>query len=98
MNSAIEGGCLCGGLRFRLTQRPSGTNDCHCIDCRRSSGAPFVTWGCVARAQLAIAKGTVRKISHAGRVRSFAACCGTHVFFEDAPDSETLDVTIASLD
>jgi hypothetical protein len=45
-----------------------------------------------------IAKGEVRKISHAGRVRSFAACCGTPLFFEDAPESETVDVTIASLD
>ena len=98
MNSAIEGGCLCGGLRYRLGKQPTGRNDCHCIDCRRSSGAPFVTWGSVDRDQLVIAKGEVRKIPHAGRVRSFAACCGTHVFFEEAPDSKTVDVTIASLD
>jgi hypothetical protein len=77
---------------------PTGTNDCHCIDCRRSSGAPFVTWGNVPRAQLKMLAGQVRKVPHANRVRSFAACCGTHLFFEDAPDADNVDVAIATLD
>jgi hypothetical protein len=98
MNSFIEGGCLCGGVRYRLEQIPTQTNDCHCIDCRRSSGAPFVTWGTVDRANLGILSGQLRKIPHANRVRTFASCCGTHLFFEDAPDAETIDVAIASLD
>ena len=98
MNPVIEGGCLCGGVRYRLGEVPTGVNDCHCIDCRRSSGAPFVTWGNVDRAALTLLKGTLRKIPHANRVRSFAACCGTHLFFEDAPNTSNVDVTIASLD
>ena len=32
------------------------------------------------------------------RIRSFAACCGTHLFFEDTKDSDMNDVTVASLD
>ena len=39
-----------------------------------------------------------RKVAHSGRIRSFATCCGTHLFFEKSSDSETIDVTIASLD
>jgi len=38
------------------------------------------------------------RIGFRDRIRSFAACCGTHLFFEEAKDSETIDVTIASLD
>jgi hypothetical protein len=52
----------------------------------------------VPREDLAVIKGEPRKIVHANRIRSFAACCGTHLFFEDAKDSATIDVTIASLD
>ena len=26
--------------------------DCHCIDCRRSAGAPYVQWGSVPREDL----------------------------------------------
>jgi len=81
-----------------LKSRPFALIDCHCIDCRRSAGAPYVTWGSVPRKDLVVTKGEPRKITYANRIRSFAACCGTHLFFEDTKDSETIDVTIASLD
>ena len=92
------GGCLCGGTRYVLRRAPSAGGDCHCIDCRRSAGASYVTWGSVPRQDLRITKGEPRKVAYAGRIRGFAACCGTHLFVEDKPDSETIDVTIASLD
>jgi hypothetical protein len=72
--------------------------DCHCIDCRRSAGAPYVQWGSVRREDLVVTKGEPRKVACANRIRSFAACCGTHLFFEDNKDSDTIDFTIASLD
>ena len=81
-----------------LKSRPFALIDCHCIDCRRSAGAPYVTWGSVPRADLVVTRGEPRKVAHANRIRSFAACCGTHLFFEDTKDSEMIDVTIASLD
>ena len=43
-------------------------------------------------------KGEPRKIPYANRIRSFAACCGTHLFFEDSKGSDAIDFTIASLD
>jgi len=94
----ITGGCVCGGTRYVLKSRPIALVDCHCIDCRRSAGAPYVQWGSVPRKDLVVTKGEPRKIAYANRIRSFAACCGTHLFFEDAKDSDTIDFTIASLD
>jgi hypothetical protein len=94
----ITGGCVCGGTRYVLKTRPFALVDCHCIDCRRSAGAPHLAWGSVPRQDLVVTKGVPRKIPYANRIRSFAACCGTHLFFEDAKDSEAIDVTIASLD
>jgi hypothetical protein len=81
-----------------LKSRPVALVDCHCIDCRRSAGAPYVQWGSVLRKDLVVTKGEPRKIPYANRIRSFAACCGTHLFFEDSKDSDTIDFTIASLD
>ena len=94
----FTGGCVCGGTRYVLKGRLFALIDCHCIDCRRSAGASYVTWGSVPREDLVVTKGEPRKIAHANRIRSFAACCGTHLFFEDAKDSDAIDVTIASLD
>ena len=98
MNVSIEGGCLCGGVRYRLRAEPTQLSDCHCIDCRRASAAPFVTWGALSREDIEILSGELRKVSHAGRLRSFAACCGSPLFFQDDQASASIDVTIASLD
>ena len=94
----VQGGCLCGGFRFALRRGPGSLGDCHCIDCRRSSGAPYVTWGTVQRDDFEVLKGALRRISHAGRIRGFAACCGTHVLFEETAVAPTVDVAIATLD
>jgi hypothetical protein len=45
-----------------------------------------------------LGRGELRVVRHADRVRSFAACCGTPLFFAEADDSPTVDFTIASLD
>jgi hypothetical protein len=94
----ITGGCVCGRTRYALLSAPVRLCDCHCIDCRRSSGAPFVTWGSVYPEHLRMIRGTVREVPHAERLRSFAACCGTHLFFRESATAEWIDVTIASLD
>src|SRR5205823_14842707 len=93
----LPGGCLCGGTRYVLKSRPFALIDCHCIDCRRSAGGPYVEWGSGPRQDLVVTKGEARKIAYADRIRSFAACCGAHLLFEDSNDSEGVDVTIASL-
>lgn len=98
MKTSLEGGCLCGGTRYRLLTRPTELGDCHCIDCRRASAAPFVTWGTVARNEMELLRGELRHVRHTDRVRSFAACCGTPLFFAEASDSPTIDFTVASLD
>jgi hypothetical protein len=98
MKAPIEGGCLCGGVRYRLHTAPAKISNCHCIDCRRASAAPFVTWGAVQREAIEILSGELRKVHYAGRLRSFAACCGTPLFFQDDATSLSIDITIASLD
>ena len=96
--TSIEGGCLCGGMRYRLRAEPVRISDCHCVDCRRGSAAAFVTWGVVRRSDVEILSGELRKVRYADRLRSFAACCGTPLFFQENEDAQTIDVTIASLD
>ncbi len=98
MNDVIEGGCLCGKTRYRLREKPVRISNCHCIDCRRGSGAAVVTWGVVRPNEVEMLAGELRKVRHAERLRSFAVCCGTPLFFQEDEASATIDVTIASLD
>lgn len=37
-----EGGCACGTIRFTLTASPLIVHACHCRDCQRLTGGPFV--------------------------------------------------------
>ncbi|MGH8092327.1 MAG: GFA family protein [Chthoniobacterales bacterium] len=98
MPGTVEGGCLCGTVRFRLHATPKRGSDCHCEDCRRASAAPYVTWCSVPSKAIEVLSGEFLRVSHAGRLRSFAACCCTPLFFQDEVNSEWIDVTVASLD
>lgn len=37
-----EGGCACGGVRYRLTSDPLFVHCCHCLNCQRQTGSAFV--------------------------------------------------------
>jgi hypothetical protein len=98
MSIAMNGGCLCGTTRYQLTGSPKQTSICHCVDCRRASAAPFVAWAGFHKENIALLSGELMQVRHAGRIRSFARCCGTPIFFQDEEDSEWIDVTICSMD
>lgn len=38
-DQGFSGGCLCGAVRYRSTAGPQVVGQCHCVDCRKSSGA-----------------------------------------------------------
>ena len=37
----LEGGCVCGAVRYRLTAPPLIVHACHCRDCQRLTGSAF---------------------------------------------------------
>ncbi|GAB1262110.1 GFA family protein [Aurantivibrio plasticivorans] len=41
-NMQKQGGCTCGAVRFSIKQSPMIVHACHCLDCQKASGAPFV--------------------------------------------------------
>jgi hypothetical protein len=41
----IQGGCLCGGIRYEIDGPLSEVSNCHCSMCRRFHGAAFATYG-----------------------------------------------------
>jgi hypothetical protein len=54
--------------------------------------------GVVKRENFEVVSGKLRTVRHGGKLRSFAACCGTHLLFQDDENSESVEVTISSLD
>jgi hypothetical protein len=42
MATALEGGCSCGVVRYRLASEPLIVHCCHCLNCQRQTGSAFV--------------------------------------------------------
>lgn len=95
----IEGGCFCGQVRYRIEDGDYPAAHCHCTMCRRTSGAPFVTWLVVPKDKFAYTAGTPTKLRSSDRGRRFfCSSCGTPVtcIVDEHPDN--VDVTLGSLD
>jgi hypothetical protein len=99
MQQKLEGGCLCGAIRYRFEAAPHHVAHCHCSQCRRAAGAPVVTWATLRDKDVTILAGEAawfRSSDHARR--GFCARCGTPLFFLSTRYPGLIDVTAASLD
>jgi hypothetical protein len=95
----LRGGCFCGDIRYEADGTPFNESNCHCSICRRTTGAPFVTWFSVARPAFRLVSGTpVRFNSTDKGTRGFCRRCGTQLTFEHRDSPDEIDVTTASLD
>ena len=94
-----EGGCFCGALRYSAAGEPRVVTHCHCLHCRRTSAAAFVTWAEFPADRFAWTRGHPASFeSRAGITRTFCAACGTPITYRSASTPEALDLTVCSLD
>ena len=96
---AYEGGCLCGAVRYRIDGEPLSAGYCYCRICQRAAGAPVVAWVAFHRGGFRFVRGAPHAVKASERAtRRFCGDCGTALTFEYSADTQTIDVTIASLD
>ena len=99
----IEGGCVCGAVRYRLTAPPLSAYNCHCRDCQKMSGGTHSMSMPVSRTALEHMSGTLvsyDKPSDSGRVVRMMACsyCGTKLWNEPLAAPALLVVKPGTLD
>jgi hypothetical protein len=96
----LTGQCLCGAIRYQLTGEPRHVAVCHCRDCRRSAGAPMVSWAMFPESALTLLQGQPKTINSSGSaMRSFCPDCGTGLFYRNAVNLPCIvDVQSATLD
>jgi hypothetical protein len=93
-----HGGCLCGAVRYEIRTRFLQTTLCHCEDCRKASGAPFVAWSFFPAGSLTWTKGTPKVLLHADRERSFCGDCGSPLTFFDPSIPSIFEANTNTLD
>jgi len=94
----ITGGCLCGAVRYEISQPPAAGSYCHCSMCRKQSGS--VSGGAFefSRAALRFTKGELKYYrSSASAKRGFCGHCGSRIAFFAEGDPRVW-VSIGSLD
>ena len=95
----IEGGCLCGAVRYRVDGAPIVTSLCHCRTCRLAAGAPSVAWVIFRSSEFVFAVGQPARFRSSPAVtRTFCRRCGTSLTYQRDTEPDTVDVTTASLD
>ena len=95
----VEGGCLCGSIRYRVTGEPRSCSVCHCRSCRLASGATPVAWFVVQRSQFVFLAGKPNALQSSPPVtRRFCGQCGTPLTYEHTDDPAAIEITTATLD
>jgi hypothetical protein len=80
-----HGQCQCGAIEYELIGPPNSVSICHCVDCRRSSGAPMMSWAEFPDAQVKVTKGQLKTFNSSGTaMRNFCSDCGTGIFYTNA--------------
>jgi hypothetical protein len=93
----LEGGCLCGAVRFAI-RGPAEVVHCHCRTCRRISGAAFSTWVSVPAAGFRLLAGRLRTLRTSDRAeRGFCPACGS-VLTMRYDGGDEVSVTVGALD
>jgi len=93
MNQA-EGGCLCGKVRYAVTEKPARTTICHCKFCQRATGSAYLVEPIFEKNSFKVTTGKAKTYDHrsdgSGKMVHvhFCADCGTKLFltFERFPD------------
>ena len=97
----LTGGCLCGGVRFEVTEPPVAASYCHCTRCQRRTGT-------AASAQAAVAPGSLRVTAGEELVRSyqppdgfakdFCSVCGSALWSRSPDTGEVRSVRMGAFD
>jgi hypothetical protein len=97
----LEGGCLCGGIRYRVSGKLGPAGYCHCKQCQRASGSAFAANAPVRRKYFELLSG--RELvseyeSSPGRFRCFCGRCGSPVWKYLASEPDVLRLRLGGID
>jgi hypothetical protein len=97
----LTGGCVCGAIRYEVSEPFESSSYCHCTRCQRRTGT-------AASANARAKPGTFRIIQGEDRLRSwnppegaekfFCGDCGSALFSRSGPDGVNVGVRLGTVD
>ena len=97
MSDIMQGGCMCGKVRYSARVDGDDAYLCHCRMCQRASGNVSLAMKNVKKAHVEWEREPDYYVSSPIARRGFCSACGTSLTFE-FPDGENLDLIVGSFD
>jgi hypothetical protein len=99
----LTGGCFCGAVRYRLTDRPMFTHCCHCRECQRRTGSAFVINAIIETSRIEVLEGAPARKGvpgTSGRPQDLYFCetCATPLWSDYGARGWLRFVRVSSLD
>ena len=94
----INGGCLCGAVRYTADGDPTNATMCHCRDCQKFTGSVFATLVRVDKETMNI-EGALKTFSSIGGsgnliLRHFCPECGSSIAEESEKQPGTIVLNV----
>jgi hypothetical protein len=97
----LQGGCLCGAVRYQIAAPLGIAEHCHCSMCRKAHAAAFSTNAVVPADAFHVTEGEKflsQYASSPNRQKNFCSRCGTQLFIRRLDETEFTVVTLATID
>jgi hypothetical protein len=94
----LEGTCECGAVRYQVADEFRYAANCHCSNCRASTGSAFKPFAGIERAQLEVTKGADKLLiwGDADNNHTRCAVCGS-LLYSVVRDGRYVHVALGSL-
>ena len=97
----LTGSCLCGGVRFEVTEPLASVGYCHCTRCRRRTGTAASISGRIVPGSLRLLAGEELVRSYVppdGFAKDFCGECGSALWSRDPQNPDVISVRLGALD
>ena len=99
----IEGGCLCGAVRYSGEAEPTFAGVCHCRDCQKFTGSAFGAMVGVPQSSVKIEGSKLKTFSSIGGsgkpiLRHFCSECGSSIAEESVNLPDHIIINVGTLD
>jgi hypothetical protein len=103
MKLPLTGGCLCGKIRYEITEEPRLVYTCHCTDCQHLTSSAFAIAMAVSAGAFRLTGAEPRilqTIAESGRVKTRWVCpeCGCWICGASSADNGLRRVRSGTLD
>ena len=99
---SLSGGCLCGAVRFSLTEPATEAGYCHCTRCQRRTGTAASPQARVDGRTFRLTAGAdslgAWRHPDGGFEKCFCVRCGAHLFSRNPGDATQMSIRMGAFD